>query len=372
MSVPSFTDTVIVGAGQAGLATAHQLSRHGRDCVVLDGAHRIGDNWRQQYDSLRLFTPNRSNGLPGMAFPGDPWGFPGKDEVADFLEAYAVRFSLPVQLSTRVTHLGRSGDGFAVDTTGGPVACRNVVIATGPFGRSPAVPDWAGELDGSILQLHSSDYRRPGQLPAGPVLVVGGGHSGCDIALELAGSHPTTLAGRDPGQIPIGWDSPLLRIVLPVVLFGHQHLRTRRTPLGRRQRPLVLAHGGPMLRVKRAHLLDAGVVRRTTRAVGVRDGLPLLADGTVVPVASVVWATGYRHDWSWLDLPVLDDHGWPREYRGVSTDVPGVHFCGLAYQYAFSSMTLAGVARDASHVARSIVARPSGRRPAVGAAGAGI
>lgn len=281
------TDTVIIGAGQAGLATAYHLTRRGHRCLVLDGAPCIGDTWRRHYDSLSLFTPNRANGLPGMAFPGDPWGFPTKDEVADFLVAYAERFRLPVRLDTRVIRVGSVADGFGVDTTRGPVRCRHLVIATGPFGRVPRLPDWASELDASVLHLHSSEYRRPGQLRDGSVLVVGAGHSGCDIALEVAATHPTTLAGRDPGQIPVGWDSPLLPVVLPVVLFAHHHLRTRRLPLGRRQRPYVLAHGGPMLRVKRRHLADAGVVRATARVVGVRDGRPLLDDGTTVPASNV-------------------------------------------------------------------------------------
>ncbi len=359
-------DTVIVGAGQAGLATAYLLTRDGHDCVVLDGGRRVGDSWRHRYDSLTLFTPNRYNGLPGMPFPGAPWDFPGKDAVGDHLEAYATRFDLPVQLGTWVHRVRPALDGFEVETSRGRTTCRNVVVATGlgsGLGSgTPQVPSFAAELDPAITQLHARDYRRPGQIPDGPVLVVGAAHSGCDIARELAATHRTTLAGRDPGQIPLSWDSRAVRVVLPVAFFLQKHVKTRRTPIGRRDRTYVLNHGGPMLRVKRADLERAGVARTHARVVGVRDGLPLLDDGSIVEATTVVWATGYRHDYSWLDLPVLDASGWPRELRGVATDVDGLFFCGLTYQYAFASMDLLGVGRDAAYVARRIRARQRSRR----------
>lgn len=362
-------ETIIIGAGQAGLATAYHLTRQGHRCVVLDAHHRVGDTWRHQYDSLTLFTFNRYNALPGMTFPGKAWEFATKDELADYLEAYAARFDLPVRLDSRVTGVTRHRDRFLVATAGDLMECDSLVIATGPFGAVPSVPACATDLDESILQLHSSEYRRPDQLRRGAVLVVGGGHSGCDIALDVATSHPTTLVGRDPGQIPVSWKSPMLRAVLPVVMFAHKHLRTRSTPLGRRQRPYVLAHGGEMLRVKRTDLTAAGVERIPKRVVGARDGLPLLADERTMTVSNVIWATGYRHDFSWLSLPILDESDWPREYRGVADDVDGLFFCGLAYQYAFSSMNVDGAGRDAAYIVRRIVSRrPSHRRDTVGAA----
>lgn len=351
------TDTLIIGAGQAGLVTAHLLTQAGRDCLVVDDAERIGDGWRHHYDSLTLFTPNGVNGLPGLPFPGDPWAFAGKDEVGDYLEQYAEVLALPVRLRTRVGHLGREGAGFCAETSTGLVRSHNVVVATGTFGGTPSIPSCAAGLDPAILQLHSSAYRRPGQLREGPVLVVGAAHSGCDIALELAATRPTTLAGRDTGQIPVSWDSPAFKVVLSVLVHAQRHLLTRRTPMGRRQRRQVLAHGGKMLRVKRSHLLEAGVSRTHARVVGTVDGQPQLDDGTVLEVSNVIWATGYRHDYSWLDLPVLDEAGWPRESRGVARDVDGLFFCGLAYQFAFASMLLHGVGRDAVHVTSRILAR---------------
>ncbi len=351
-------ETVVVGAGQAGLSTAYHLRERGRECLVLDRGRRIGDHWRQQWDSLRLYTPARVDGLPGTPFPGEPSSFPGKDEVADYLHAYARQHDLPVRLRTGVDRVGpAAGGGFLVETDAGTWHCDNVVVATGTFGRTPFVPAAAADLDPGILQLHSSEYRRPGQLREGPVLVVGASHSGSDIAYEVAGSRPTTLVGRDCGQIPLRIDSPQMRAAFPVLLFFWRHLLTRRTPVGRKAMPHVRGHGGPMLRVKRSDLAGRGVVRNEARVEGVRDGRPLLTDGSTVEAATVIWATGFRQELGWIDLPVLGEDGWPVEYRGVVDAAPGLFFCGLSFQFAFSSMLLPGVGRDAEFVADRIVAR---------------
>ena len=356
-------ETVIIGGGQAGLATARELVSRGRECVVLERNAAVGDGWRQQYDSLRLYSSAGHDGLPGLPFPGDRHSFPGKDEVADYLQAYAAHFELPVRLGVRVERLAAASDsdGFVVTTDAGAIACRNVVVATGTFGRAPHLPAGADELDPSILQLHSSQYRRPGQLRDGPVLVVGASHSGCDIAYELADTRPTVLAGRDCGQLPVRWDSPAVHVVFPFLLFAWKHVLTRRTPMGRRAMAGIRSHGGPMLRVKREDLAARGVDRRPARFVGATDGLPTLADGSVVEAASVIWATGFAQRFEWIDLPVIGEDGWPREYRGVAHDVPGLFFCGLAFQYAFSSMVLPGVGRDAAYVADRIVRRTARR-----------
>lgn len=370
MDITETIDTVVVGAGQAGLATARELTARGRSCVVLDREARVGDNWRHHYDSLRLYTPRRYDGLPGLGFPGDPAGCPGKDEVADYLETYARHFDLPVRTGTGVERVGRAADGsdgFDVVTTGGRIRCRNVVVSTGPFGRTPSVPELAAGLDPGILQLHSSEYRRPAQLRDGAALVVGASHSGCDIALELAEVRETHLAGRDCGELPLRWRGEGAPGALPAVVFLWNHVMTRRTPMGRRMMPLVRGHGGPMLRVKREHLDRSGVVRHLDRVESVTDGRPTLADGTVLDVANVVWATGYRQRFGWLDVPVVGDDGWPREYRGVATDVPGLYFCGLSFQYSFASMVLPGVGRDARYVVDHLVRT---RRPVGSGAGA--
>ncbi|KRF36970.1 flavin-containing monooxygenase [Nocardioides sp. Soil805] len=349
-------DTVIIGAGQAGLATGYFLQQRGTSFVILDSATRVGDNWRRQWDSLKLYSPAHVDGLPGLAFPAPRWTFPGKDAVGDYLESYARTFSLPVRLETRVQALDADDDGYVVTTDRGRYTCRNVVVCTGTFGRTAAVPDIAAALDPTILQLHSSEYRRPGQVNDGPVLVVGASHSGTDIAYELAETHPTILAGRDCGEIPPRLGSPAFRVVFPVLLFAWQHVLTRRSPMRATLMDELRHHGGPMLRVKRRDLLERGVERTTSRVEEVRDGLPVV-DGTPREVSTVVWATGFRQVFDWIHLPVLGDDGWPREMRGVSPDAPGLFFCGLCFQYAFSSMVLPGVGRDAAYVADRVAAR---------------
>lgn len=344
-------ETIIVGAGQAGLATAYHLSRHGRECLVLDANARVGDNWRQQWDSLRLYSPAKYDGLPGMPFPADPWHYPSKEETADFVESYARTFALPVQLGVRVVRVSADGGGFLVETEHEQHRARNVVVATGTFGRTPHVPEFAGGLDPAILQIHSSQYRRPEQLPAGPVLVVGASHSGCDIAYELGAERPTVLAGRDCGQIPVPIESRRMHLLMPVLWFAWGHVANRRTPIGRRQVTHVRFHGGPALRVRRKDLAERGVERVTERVVGTSDGMPRLGSGRVLEVAGVVWATGFRQSFDWIDVPVFDDAGWPREDRGVVPEAPGLFFCGLSFQSSFRSMLIGGVGADAAYVA---------------------
>lgn len=357
-------ETVVIGAGQAGLATGYHLRRRGRAFVVLDAASRVGDQWRHQWDTLALYSPAQYDSLPGLPFPARRWTFPGKDDVADYLGAYARHFELPVITDTRVRQVRRAGGHYVVTTDRGTWTCDNVVVATGTFGRTPYVPAVAARLDPAILQLHSSQYRRPGQLHDGPVLVVGASHSGTDIAYEVAATRPTILAGRDCGQVPPRLDSRAMHILFPVLLRAWRHVLTRRTPMGRRMLPHVRGHGGPALRVKRADLAARDVERVTSRVEEARDGLPVV-DGTPRQVASVVWATGFRQVFDWVDLPVFGPDGYPSELRGIVPEAPGLYFCGLAFQHGFSSMLIAGAGRDAAYVARRIAARqhPTERLP---------
>jgi putative flavoprotein involved in K+ transport len=350
-------ETVIIGAGQAGLVTGYHLRKRGRPFLILDGNARIGDQWRAQWDTLRLYTPRKYDGLPGMPFPGTHWSYPTKDEVADYLASYADRFELPVRGSTRVEKLESQDGRYVVTTSTGTIHADNVVVATGTFGKTPYLPDFAVDLDPAIRQLHSSEYRRPEQLKDGPVLVVGGSHSGTDIAYEVATGHPTILCGRDPGQIPVRLDSPGAHVFFPIFLFVGKHVVTRRTPIGRKAKDELRFHGGPMLRVKREDLLARGVERVHDRVTGVRDGCPVLGDYRVLDVANVVWATGFKQVFDWIRLPVIGADGWPVEERGVVTAAPGLFFCGLSFQFAFSSMVLPGVGRDAAYVAKRIASR---------------
>jgi putative flavoprotein involved in K+ transport len=361
---PARVETVVIGAGQAAQATGYHLARRGRELVILDGHQRVGDNWRCHWDSLRLYSPARVAGLPGMRFPAPPMSYPTKDQMADFLETYASAFDLPVRTGLRVTRVTGENGKYLVATDGSSFLCDNVVVASGTFGRTPYVPDFASQLDPGILQLHSSSYKNPTQLQPGRVLVVGASHSGGDIAFESGtAGHPTVLSGRVHGQVPFDIEGRPAHVIFPVMFFLAMHLLTMRTPLGRKIRPEVRAHGGPLIRVKRADLARVGVELAPARTIGVRDGLPVLEGGRVLDVANVVWCTGFQQDFSWIDLPVTGDDGWPLELRGVVPSSPGLYFVGLAFQYAFASMLVGGAGRDAKYVVDHLCARtPAGPR----------
>lgn len=348
--------TVVIGGGQAGLSTGYWLKRHGIPFVILEAGARVGDVWRSRWDSLRLFTPAQFDGLDGMPFPAPAGYFPTKDEMADYLEAYATRFDLPVRLQARVTRVSRARHRFVVESDAGRIEANNVVVAMASY-QQPYVPDFAAQLAPDIVQLHSAHYRRPDQLPRGPVLLVGAGNSGSEIAMELSRDRTVWMAGRDVGQIPFRIYSFLGRhVFVRLVLRGVFHrVLTVATPIGRRVRPKVLSGGGPLIRVKRSDL-DRRGVHRVPRVVGVSHGMPQLADGRVLDVAGVVWCTGYRPGLSWLDMPVHGDHE-PLHERGVVPRVPGLYFVGLHFLYAMSSTMIHGVGRDAHRIARTIAGR---------------
>jgi putative flavoprotein involved in K+ transport len=350
--MPAF-ETVIVGAGQAGLATAHHLQRRGRDCLVLDAGDRIGDSWRRRWDSLRLFTPARYDSLPGWRFPAPAWSFPTRDAMADYLEAYAARFALRVECGVAADRLEHDGSGFVVRSNGRAFTADNVVVATGSH-HHPHVPAFAGELDPAIVQLHSSEYRSPSQLQPGGVLVVGAGNSGADIGIEVARTRRTWLSGSHPGQVPWHIERRLARPGNRAVFFAFRHVLTERTPPGRKVRAKVRAHhSGPLVRVKLADL-DAAGVERVPRTAGVHDGSPALGDGRVLDVANVIWCTGFRPQLDWIDLPIGGDDGAPRHARGVVASQPGLFFVGQEFQYALASAMIQGAGRDAAYVAGRI------------------
>ncbi len=362
-------DTVVIGGGQAGLSVGYHLRRREVPFVILDASARIGDVWRGRWESLRLFTPARFDGLDGLSFPAPANSFPTKDAMADYLEAYARRFDLPVKSGARVTRVSRAGEQFLVaDSTGQHYEADNVVVAMANYQR-PRVPPFAAELDSSIRQLHSLDYRTPDQLQSGDVLLVGAGNSGAEIGVEVARSHRTCLAGRDVGEVPfeIGGRVGRLGLTWLVLRVLFHRVMTVATPIGRRVRPKVLHGSGPLIRTKARQLAAAGVAR-VPRVAGVRDGLPLLEDGRTLAVTNVIWCTGFEPGFSWLDLPVFDDDGQPRHERGVVAEEPGLFFVGLHFLYSFSSTMIHGVSRDAARVATAIAAR----QHAFGTAASGI
>lgn len=355
-------ETVVIGAGQAGLATGYHLRRVGAPFVILDSSARVGDSWRTRWDSLRLFTPAAYDSIDGMPFPAPPKSFPTKDEMADYLERYASHFDLPVRMGVRVLRVSRRGARLLVETNRGAIEAEQVVVAMANYQR-PLIPAFASELDGSIVQLHSTSYRSPGQLGHGRVLVVGAGNSGAEIAFDLARSGvQVTLAGRHPGVVPWRVDSLLGQNVFgPLMLSVVFHrLLTTSTPIGRKAQGKSRHGGVPLIRQKPKDLAAAGI-ERVGRVVGARDGKPQLDDGRVLDVESVVWCTGFDPSVEWLDLSAFDADGRLMQQRGVSTSEPGLFFVGVHFQYAMSSTMVHGVSRDARYVAERIAERRVGR-----------
>lgn len=349
-------DTIVIGGGQAGLVVGYELKAKGIDFVILDASQRVGDAWRNRWDSLRLFTPARMSGLPGMPYPAKGTTFIGKDDIAEYLEQYAEELDLPVRNGMRVERVGRDGDGYVVEAGGETLRGNNVVIAMADY-QVPKVPDFAPDLDPGIVQLHAKHYRNPSQLADGPTLVVGMGNSGADIAYEVGQHHPTTIAGSPSGAIPFkleGWFGRHLGTRL--VGFVMTKVLTTSTPIGRKARPKMLPKPAPLVRIRPKELKSVGV-ERVDRIGSVVDGLPVTESGQVLDVANVVWCTGYRPGFTWVDLPVFDDEGKPRHERGIVDDSPGLYFVGLFFLHAVWSETLLGVAKDARHVVEHLVGR---------------
>lgn len=338
-------EVAVVGAGQAGLAAGHLLGLQGRRFAIYEAGDHIAPAWRGRWDSLTLFTPRRYDALPGMPFPGDPDGHPGRDEVIAYLEAYAERFSLPVVTGHRVRRLrGGDGGGFVLESERGDVEADRVIVATGPF-QAPRVPPFVGDLSPGVVQMHSTAYRRPGDLPAGRVLVVGGGNTGFQIAADLAPTHEVSLAvGSRQAPLPqrlLGRDV-FWWLTRTGVLRASVDSR-----IGRRARDRDTLIGSSPRRIRRA-----GVTLRP-RVVGAGGREVRFADGGVATPDAVVWATGFRPDHSWIDLPVFDAAGRLRHRRGV-TGVPGLFLLGLSWQHTRGSALLGFVEDDARFIADRI------------------
>ena len=349
--------TVIIGGGQSGLSVAYFLKQRGISFVILDASQRIGDAWRNRWDGLRLFTPAQFDGLAGMPFPGARQSFPTKDEMADYLEAYAARFELPVRTGVRVDRLWKEGGRYMISAGTLSFEAEHVVVAMATY-QAPKIPHFAAELAPGIVQLHSSAYRNVGQLSEGGVLVVGAGNSGAEIAAECArAGRAVWLAGRDVGQLPFRIDGWLARAIAPVLFrFVFHRVLTVDTPMGRKARAAVMSRGALLIRQKREDLQRAGV-ERVRRVSGARDGKPLLEDGRAIDAANVIWCTGFEAGLSWIDLPILDERGEPKHERGLVPSEPGISFVGQHFLYAMSSTMIHGVARDAERIANAIGVR---------------
>jgi putative flavoprotein involved in K+ transport len=353
-------DVVVIGGGQAGLAVGYYLRKRGLRFVILDASARIGDVWRNRWDSLRLFTPAKLDGIAGMKFPAPANHFPTKDEMADYLEAYAARFQLPVRTGARVERLTRRDGVFVVKAGALEIEANQVVVAMANY-QSQRVPAFARDLRSDIAQLQSPDYRNPEQLREGDVLIVGAGNSGAEIAKELAGERRVWLAGPKTGEAPFNMDGFAARAILVRLLMRvvFHWVLTIKTPMGRKARPRMMKRGTPLIRVKSGELAALGI-ERVPRVTGARQGLPALEDGRVLDVANVIWCSGFHPGFSWIDreeLPVLGEDGEPLHEAGVVPSVPGLYFVGLHFLYAMSSSMIHGVSRDARRIVGAVAAR---------------
>lgn len=337
-------DVVVIGGGQAGLAAAWHLRQRGLRFLVLEAAEELGHTWRTRWESLRLFTPAERDALPGLPFPAPAGTYPGKEAVAEYLRDYAAAFDVPVELNARVTGLRRSEAGFRLGTADREFAARQVIVATGPF-QTPFVPALAAGLDDSVTQVHSAGYRSPDALPEGPALVVGGGNSGFQIAEELAQTRPVDLSvGSTYASLP-------QRLVGRDLFWWLTGLGLMRVTAGSRLGRRMQARGEFLIGSSRRGLQRAGV-RFRPRLVEAAGRTVRFADGTSREVGVVVWATGFRPDYAWIDIPGVLRDGRVAHSRGV-TDIPGLYFVGLAWQHTRGSALLGFVAADAAHVVRA-------------------
>src|SRR3989440_7882437 len=357
-------EVVVIGAGQAGLAIGYFLARAGRRFLIVDGADSVAAAWRSRWDSLVLFTPRRYDSLPGLAFAGDPDGYPTRDEVIAYLEQYAAAFELPVELGNAVRSLDADGGRFVVALEDRQIEADQVVVATGPF-QLPRVAALGRELAPDLFQTHSTGYRKPGDVPKGTVLVVGGGNTGFQIAKELSATHAVVLSiGSQQKPLPqrvlgrdLFWWLAKTRLLNKTVesRLGRK-LGMRDTLIGSSPREVTERYGVEL----KPRLVDA-------------EGRRLrFEDGTELEVDAVIWATGYRPDYSWIKLPIFDGDGRLRHQRGV-TDVHGLYFLGLTWQHTRGSALIGFIKDDAEFIAAKIAGyRKSTRQAQAGTpAGAG-
>lgn len=339
-------EVIVIGGGQSGLAIGHYLKQDGRRFVILEKHSQIGHSWRERYDTLVLFTPRRYSDLPGFLFPGDRDGLPGKDDAANYLESYAEYFELPVQLDTEVIRVEKVDNGFWVHTNQEILQADRTIIATGPF-HTPYLPPIEQYVAGDVVSLHTSLYKNEHQLQDGPVLVVGGGNSGAQIAVELAENRPVMLSmGQSRSFLPL--------TILGKTIFDYMRALGLLTApvsswLGKRLSRMPDPIFGYRKQIQQ--LEQSGQLKLVPRTISLSGNTVTFAGGSQAPVANIIWATGFRPQYDWLHIPdALDANGRPIHQRGVSP-VHGLYFLGLPWQHNRQSALMGGVGKDAKYMA---------------------
>lgn len=340
---------IIIGAGQAGLATGYYLKQYDEDFLIIDEGDRIGNSWRKRWDSLRLFTPAQFNGLPGLAFPARKDYCPTKEEVANYLDAYARKFGLPVQLNTKVFYVSKVKSGYEIETSVDTLFCKQVVIASGYYTK-PRIPGLANRLDRNIKQLHSSEYTNPHELPNGEVLVVGAGASGVQIAIDVARYRPTIIAGNFTTKIP----DFIFKYIGRFYWWFINNILTINTRIGRKAKAGIMkGGGGPLVNVSPKDV-EAASIEHVSKITDAKHGKPVLESGRIISPSAIIWCTGFETAFSWLEESATDEKGYPIAKRGISSVMDGLYFVGMMFQYALSSHLIGGVGKDAAFIAKHL------------------
>ncbi|PGZ11168.1 oxidoreductase [Bacillus cereus] len=340
-------DAIIVGAGQAGLAIGYYLKQERYNFLLLDAGNRIGDSWRKRYDSLQLFTPRSYSSLPGMALIGEENGFPYKDEIANYLERYAQHFQFPVQLQTEVLKIRKQQDIFELHTPTEILQSKNVIIASGGF-QKPFIPLFSQRLSSNVFQIHSSQYKSPLQIPKGKVLVVGGGNSGMQIAVELAKTHEVTMSISHPLTfLPLHFFRKSIFNWLEKVGLLYAEINTKRGRWFQKKKDPIFGFEGK-------ELIRNGAIKLQEKVISASENKIMFQNGDTYSAQSIIWSTGFIQDYTWIEIEkAVNEDGFPNHTKGISP-VRGLYYIGLPWQSQRGSALICGVGKDAAYLISEI------------------
>ncbi|KKZ99091.1 hypothetical protein B4147_3675 [Bacillus wiedmannii] len=340
-------DIIIVGAGQAGLIMGNYLKQEGYNFLLLEAGNRIGDSWRNRYNSLQLFTPKEYSSLPGMILKGEKNEFPHKDEIAMYLEEYAQYFQLPVQLQTEVLKIRKEKEIFELHTPTEVLKSKKVIIASGGF-QQPYIPSFSQHLSSHIFQIHSSQYKSPSQIPKGNVLVVGGGNSGMQIAVELAKTHEVTMSISHPLTfLP-------LRLFRKSIFYWLEKLGLLYAEVNTKRGKWFQKRKDPIFGFEGKELIRNGAIKLEEKVVSASENNIMFQNGGTYSAESIIWSTGFIQNYKWIELEkAVNENGFPNHVRGISP-VKGVYYIGLPWQSQRGSALICGIGKDAAYILSEI------------------